>query len=69
MRILNEIVDKVNVAGSDPLYTSAVATNNDDKPPKPLNSATNCGMDVISTLLAKRAPTAPPTIKPTMINS
>jgi catechol 2,3-dioxygenase-like lactoylglutathione lyase family enzyme len=41
-----------------------MATNADAPPPKPLNAATSCGIDVISTFWARNAPIEPPTTMP-----
>ena len=48
---------------------AAPATRTEAIPPNPLKTATNSGMEVISILIAKAAPIAPPMINPRMIIS
>ena len=49
--------------------TSESATKADAPPPKPLKSATNSGIPVISTLVAIRAPIIAPMARPPTISS
>ena len=49
------------------LTKAAPATSDEAIPPKPLKAATSSGMEVISTLMARKAPIAVPITSPIMI--
>ncbi len=53
-----------SMPGRTASWSAAPATSTDAPPPKPLSSATICGMAVICTIRASMAPSTPPTTMP-----
>jgi len=67
--VLAKSQDEFIIAALENLMTSAKDTNTDASPPRPLNTATICGIAVIATFFENNRPQAEPRVTDTEIGT